>query len=105
MIKSGKSDAVRWGNQLGYIILPFHVALRNDPLEYVRKAKQIIDRKKSSLEVVVLHKATETTFKIFGPKVHLFTAILPIYTLSYKILALLYKLEKDLQQVKSPFVN
>ncbi|KAF8737322.1 hypothetical protein HU200_014170 [Digitaria exilis] len=70
-IKSGKSNAVRWGNRLGYIILPFHLALHNDPLEYVRKAKQIIDRKKSSLETIVLHMAVETIFKIFGPKVEL----------------------------------
>nr|CAB3451826.1 unnamed protein product [Digitaria exilis] len=67
-IKSGKSNAVRWGNRLGYIILPFHLALHNDPLEYVRKAKHIIDRKKSSLETIVLHMAVETIFKIFGPK-------------------------------------
>ncbi|CAL5077040.1 unnamed protein product [Urochloa decumbens] len=68
MIESGKSNAVRWGNRLGYIILPFHLAMHDDPLEYVRKAKRIIDRKKNSLEVVIIHMAIEITFKIFGPK-------------------------------------
>ncbi|OEL13222.1 O-acyltransferase WSD1 [Dichanthelium oligosanthes] len=68
MIESGKSDAVRWGNRLGYILLPFHLAMRDDPLEYVRKAKRIIDRKKSSLEMIVVHMAIDITFKIFGPK-------------------------------------
>ncbi|CAN6196764.1 unnamed protein product [Urochloa humidicola] len=68
MIKSGKSNAVRWGNRLGYIILPFHLAMHDDPLEYVRKAKEIIDRKKSSLEVIIIHMAIEIIFKIFGPK-------------------------------------
>ncbi|CAO1948896.1 unnamed protein product [Urochloa humidicola] len=68
MIKSGKSNAVRWGNRLGYIILPFHLAMHDDPLEYVRKAKEIIDRKKSSLEVIIIHMAVEIIFKIFGPK-------------------------------------
>ncbi|TVU46690.1 hypothetical protein EJB05_06240, partial [Eragrostis curvula] len=85
MIKSGKSNAVRWGNRLGYIILPFHVALHNDPLEYVRKAKQIIDRKKSSLEAVVLPMAIEITFKIFGPKAgaYIFNNVLANTTITF----------------------
>lgn len=93
MIESGKSNAVRWGNQLGYIILPFHLAMHDDPLEYVRKAKQIIDRKKSSLEVVIIQMAVEIIYKILGPKVHL----LPFYT--YTLLR--YQIAKDLPQVKS----
>ncbi|XBI82995.1 hypothetical protein VPH35_091565 [Triticum aestivum] len=52
MIDSGKSDDVDWGNQLGYILLPFHLAMHDDPLAYVRKAKKTVDRKKSSLEVI-----------------------------------------------------
>uniref|UniRef100_A0A453LFI5 O-acyltransferase WSD1 C-terminal domain-containing protein n=1 Tax=Aegilops tauschii subsp. strangulata TaxID=200361 RepID=A0A453LFI5_AEGTS len=43
---------VAWGNQLGYILLPFHLAMHNDPLAYVRKAKMTVDRKKSSLEAI-----------------------------------------------------
>jgi hypothetical protein len=69
MIETGKSNAVRWGNRLGYIILPFHLAMHDDPLEYVRKAKQVIDRKKNSLEVLVVHLSIEIVFKVFGPKV------------------------------------
>ncbi|KAG0541491.1 hypothetical protein BDA96_02G021100 [Sorghum bicolor] len=68
MIETGKSNAVRWGNRLGYIILPFHLAMHDDPLEYVRKAKQVIDRKKNSLEVLVVHLSIEIVFKVFGPK-------------------------------------
>ena len=76
MIESGKSTAVRWGNRLGYIILPFHLAMHDDPLEYIRKAKQVIVRKKNSLEVIIIHMAVEIIFKILGPKVRLLPFIL-----------------------------
>lgn len=70
MIESGKESDVEWGNELGFIILPFHIGLHDDPLQYVRKAKKIVDRKKSSLEVVFTHLAAEVILKIFGLKVY-----------------------------------
>ena len=71
MIESGNSNKVRWGNQLGYIILPFHIAVHEDPLEYVRKARRIADRKKSSLEVVFTHMLGEVIIKTLGVKVNI----------------------------------
>ncbi|KAL6614432.1 hypothetical protein ACP70R_036702 [Stipagrostis hirtigluma subsp. patula] len=68
MIESGKENDVKWGNELGFIILPFHIGLHDDPLQYVRKAKKIVDRKKSSLEVVFTHLAAEIILRIFGLK-------------------------------------
>ncbi|XP_066381087.1 wax ester synthase/diacylglycerol acyltransferase 5-like [Miscanthus floridulus] len=68
MIESGKESDVKWGNELGFIILPFHIALHDDPLQYVRKAKKVVDRKKSSLEVVFTHLAADVILKIFGLK-------------------------------------
>ncbi|VAI20331.1 unnamed protein product [Triticum turgidum subsp. durum] len=68
MIESGKSNHVAWGNQLGYILLPFHLAMHSDPLAYVRKAKKIIDRKKSSLEVIFTCKMNAFFVKMFGMK-------------------------------------
>ncbi|PNT66932.1 hypothetical protein BRADI_3g18630v3 [Brachypodium distachyon] len=68
MIESGDSNDVKWGNRLGYIILPFHLAMHNDPLEYVRKAKKIVERKKRSLEVIFTNMVTEFTLKLFGAK-------------------------------------
>uniref|UniRef100_A0ACD5W3I3 Uncharacterized protein n=1 Tax=Avena sativa TaxID=4498 RepID=A0ACD5W3I3_AVESA len=68
MIESGNSDGVKWGNQLGYIILPFHIAMYEDSLDYVRKAKKIVDRKKSSLEVVFTHMLGEVIIKTLGVK-------------------------------------
>ncbi|XP_037442841.1 O-acyltransferase WSD1-like isoform X2 [Triticum dicoccoides] len=68
MIESGKSDDVAWGNQLGYILLPFHLTMHDDPLAYVRKGKKTIDRKKRSLEVIFTHKMNELFVKMFGMK-------------------------------------
>ncbi|CAM0958478.1 unnamed protein product [Alopecurus aequalis] len=68
MIESGNSNAVKWGNQLGYIILPFNIATYKDPLEYVRKAKKIVDRKKSSLEVLFTHMLGEVIIRTLGVK-------------------------------------
>jgi hypothetical protein len=70
MMESGKEKDVKFGNELGFIILPFHIGLHDDPLQYVGKAKKIVDRKKSSLEVVFTHFAAEAILKIFGLKVH-----------------------------------
>ena len=72
MIESGKESDVKWGNELGFIILPFDIALHDDPLQYVRKAKKVVDRKKSSLEVVFTHLAADVILKIFGLKVRQF---------------------------------
>ncbi|KQJ95232.1 hypothetical protein BRADI_3g15950v3 [Brachypodium distachyon] len=69
MIESGDSNDVKWGNRLGYIILPFHIAMHNDPLEYVRKAKKTVERKKSSLEVIFTNMVTEFIIKTLGAKV------------------------------------
>ncbi|XP_044950446.1 wax ester synthase/diacylglycerol acyltransferase 11-like [Hordeum vulgare subsp. vulgare] len=68
MIESGKSNDVAWGNQLGYILLPFHLAMHDDPLTYVRKAKMTVDRKKSSLEAIFTCKISEVLVKMFGLK-------------------------------------
>ena len=70
MLESGNSNEVKWGNQLGYIILPFHIAMHKDPLEYVRKAKKIVDRKKSSLEVLFTHMLGEVIIQTLGVKVY-----------------------------------
>ncbi|KAI5016009.1 hypothetical protein ZWY2020_005741 [Hordeum vulgare] len=68
LIESGKSNDVAWGNHLGYILLPFDLAMHDDPLEYVRKANKTMDRKKSSLEVILTCKTSELFVKMFGLK-------------------------------------
>jgi hypothetical protein len=69
-MESGKSSNAAWGNQLGYILLPFHLAMHDDPLAYVHKAKKTMDRKKNSLEVVATYKTGEFFLKKFGLKVY-----------------------------------
>ncbi|KAK1257104.1 O-acyltransferase WSD1 [Acorus gramineus] len=66
-MKDDKSKS-QWGNKLGYIILPFNIIAREDPLDYVRRAKTIVDRKKKSLEAVLSHSCGALIVKVFGIK-------------------------------------
>jgi hypothetical protein len=69
MMESGKDNGARWGNRLGYMILPFHIAKHSDPLEYIRKATQVARRKKSSMESLFTFWSGSVILKIFGIKV------------------------------------
>ncbi|KAJ6764792.1 O-ACYLTRANSFERASE (WSD1-LIKE) FAMILY PROTEIN [Salix koriyanagi] len=57
-----------WGNRIGYIILPFSIGLQDDPLEHIRKAKAMIDRKKLSLEATFSFHGAMLVIKLFGAK-------------------------------------
>ncbi|KAI5568417.1 hypothetical protein BDE02_12G013500 [Populus trichocarpa] len=57
-----------WGNRIGYIILPFTVGLQDDPLEHLRRAKAMIDRKKLSLEATFSFHCAILVIKLFGAK-------------------------------------
>uniref|UniRef100_A0A8I6XUN4 Diacylglycerol O-acyltransferase n=1 Tax=Hordeum vulgare subsp. vulgare TaxID=112509 RepID=A0A8I6XUN4_HORVV len=63
---------VETGNQLSILMCPFHIAWHDDPLEYVRKAKRSIHKKKSSLEVIFSHVASNFLVKYFGAKIGAF---------------------------------
>ncbi|CAH9127828.1 unnamed protein product [Cuscuta epithymum] len=67
-----KESEAKWGNWIGYVILPFRIALRDNPLDYLREAKQTIDRKKRSLEALYTFFIAEFVLKLFGIKVHFF---------------------------------
>lgn len=67
MEKDGKA---KWGNWIGYVLLPFTIAIRDDPLDYVRDAKATIDRKKRSLEAIFTFSIAELALKLFGVKVN-----------------------------------
>ncbi|CAN6373241.1 unnamed protein product [Urochloa humidicola] len=69
MMESSKQNDVNWGNKIGQIILPFHIAMHGDPLEYVKIAKKIVDRKKHSLEVFFTHGIGKRVTKLLGVKV------------------------------------
>ncbi|KAL5843272.1 hypothetical protein ACOSQ4_009230 [Xanthoceras sorbifolium] len=64
-----KGSLARWGNEIGFVLFPFKIALRDDPLDYVRDAKAAIDRKKSSLEVYCSFYMAKYFLKFCGMKV------------------------------------
>ncbi|KAH9781673.1 diacylglycerol O-acyltransferase [Citrus sinensis] len=55
------------GNKIGFVIFPFSIALRDDPLDYLREAKARMDRKKASLEAEFSYLLSQYTVK-FGIK-------------------------------------
>ncbi|KAL3517297.1 hypothetical protein ACH5RR_024199 [Cinchona calisaya] len=63
-----KDTEAKWGNWIGSVLLPFKIALRDDPLDYVREAKATIDRKKNSLEAVYTFSIAGLVLKFFGIK-------------------------------------
>lgn len=63
-----KDTEAKWGNWVGYILLPFDIGLRDDPLDYIRKAKKTIDRKKHSLEVLVTSAIANFVLRLLGIK-------------------------------------
>ncbi|KAK3198387.1 hypothetical protein Dsin_021802 [Dipteronia sinensis] len=64
-----KESKGRWGNCIGYVLIPFKIGLEKDPLDYVRKAKATIDRKKLSLEAFCTYSIAQLVINIFGFKV------------------------------------
>ena len=71
MLDSSKGKDVAWGNRLGFILLPLHIASYKDPLEFIHKAEKTADRKKLSLEVLFTHAVFEITTKLLGAKVYI----------------------------------
>jgi hypothetical protein len=70
-----KGSKARWGNLIGYILLPFTIALQDNPLDYVRQAKATIDRKKLALEAICTFVSAELVLRIFGVKVSIYIYI------------------------------
>ncbi|KAG2311401.1 hypothetical protein Bca52824_022958 [Brassica carinata] len=61
-----KGSKCTWGNWIGYIIFPFSIAFCDDPLEHLRRAKSIIDRKKNSFEALLTFIVGNFVLKSFG---------------------------------------
>ncbi|CAN6345917.1 unnamed protein product [Urochloa humidicola] len=68
MMDSSKNSGAKWGNLIGYIVLPFHIAMHDDPLEYIRQGKRTTERKKTSLEAVFTYWSGNLIVKLFGMK-------------------------------------
>ncbi|TVU10744.1 hypothetical protein EJB05_44290, partial [Eragrostis curvula] len=69
MMDPHTNNDARWGNRIGYMILPFYIASHEDPLEYVRQAKKSADRKKYSLETIFTKTISEMATNFFGLKI------------------------------------
>lgn len=71
------NSGARWGNKFGMILLPiyYHRTNTSDPLEYLKRAKAMIDRKKRSLEASFSYKIGDSVMSTLGPKVHFFFLI------------------------------
>ncbi|TXG47762.1 hypothetical protein EZV62_027056 [Acer yangbiense] len=67
-----KNSSARWGNHIGYLLFPFTIALRDDPLDYLRDAKATMDRKKASLEASYSYFMAKYFLKFCGLKVATF---------------------------------
>ena len=68
-LTEGRDGETKWGNFIGYIILPFSIMRCKKPLDYIRRAKAIAERKKNSLGAIFTYKGAEFIVKCFGIKV------------------------------------
>ncbi|XP_010515263.1 PREDICTED: O-acyltransferase WSD1 [Camelina sativa] len=58
-----------WGNRFGYVVFPFSIALRNDPLEHLRIAHKTINRKKNSFGAMLTYVFCRIIVKSLGIEV------------------------------------
>ncbi|CAH2058768.1 unnamed protein product [Thlaspi arvense] len=63
-----KGSKCRWGNFIGIVIFPLWIRSEDDPLEYVRRAKSTMNKKKISMEALILYGLNKFTLKILGEK-------------------------------------
>ena len=64
-----KDSEATQGNWIGYVLLPLSIALRDNPLDYIQKAKETMERKKASLEALYIHSMAKSIPNLFGTKV------------------------------------
>ncbi|KAG7586748.1 O-acyltransferase WSD1 C-terminal [Arabidopsis thaliana x Arabidopsis arenosa] len=61
-----KGSKCRWGNSIGYVLIPLEMKSNDDVFEYVRQSKTIMDRKKHSLEPLFSYSLLKLTMEVFG---------------------------------------
>ncbi|XP_050211665.1 wax ester synthase/diacylglycerol acyltransferase 11-like isoform X2 [Mercurialis annua] len=100
MIKEGSK--AKWGNHISSILFPFTIALRDDPLDYVRDAKLHSDRKKASLEAKCTYFMARLLLK-FYPTMALFVHVVSYVNKIKIILAVDETMIPDPQQLCDDF--
>lgn len=83
MMEKGTKQKGGWGNWFGYVLLPFKIALRDDPLDYVKEAKATVDRKKRTFEALITMMLAEVLVKLFGAKVYAYSNSIKFSELRY----------------------
>jgi len=66
MMKGDSKRQWQWGNAIGYVLLPFHIDVKDDPLDYIRDAKATIDKKKQSLEAPFTYMTAKFILNTLG---------------------------------------
>ena len=64
-----KNSEAKWGNWIVYVLIPFTIALKDDPLDYISQVKVTVDRKKHSLGALCNFYISGLVFTLFGIKV------------------------------------
>lgn len=67
MMANGSTS--RWGNSIGFVLIPLWLKPEVDIFEYIRRAKTIMYRKKLSLEPLFSYVLLKLTVEVFGFKV------------------------------------
>ncbi|XP_078447441.1 wax ester synthase/diacylglycerol acyltransferase 2-like [Wolffia australiana] len=65
-LREGKK--IDWGNRVGYFTLPIQLKSMDNPLNYVRKAKGTLTKKKISYEAQFSYKISDLITNLFGTK-------------------------------------
>ncbi len=69
----------KWGNKFGMFLLPSFYQKGLEPLEYVKRAQPMTNRKKRSLEAHFSYITGDFVMKLFGPKVIFFKILLKLH--------------------------
>ncbi|XP_057991466.1 wax ester synthase/diacylglycerol acyltransferase 11-like isoform X2 [Hevea brasiliensis] len=62
------NSTCNWGNKFGILLLPSYYYQRVEPLEHVKRAKVMIDRKKQTLEAQFSYRVGDLVMSWLGPK-------------------------------------
>ncbi|XP_073030527.1 wax ester synthase/diacylglycerol acyltransferase 11-like isoform X1 [Primulina eburnea] len=66
----GEKSRPQWGNKFGILLLPvYYHKDRSNPLQFVKRAKAMIDQKKLSFEAPCSYRIGNLIMSLFGPKV------------------------------------
>ena len=69
-----RKSKAEWGNKIGYVIFPFTIELKDNPLDHIREVKARMDRKKASLEAKFRYFMATVFLRFYRTKLAIFPA-------------------------------